>query len=139
MNRAIIALVKLLKAKKHFSKNYLTTYIFILYWILFWIHLFFNFNILKKKINYNLPKYLTHRCWVFYKTHVSLSVCFRLKNRNKKKNQGRKAEAAAGRVTREGGRSRKKKKKDDRFRCLWIKVPYPVTEDCTCSCRKVDN
>lgn len=34
---------------------------------------------------------------------------------------------------------RKSKKKDDKFRCLWIKVPYPVTEDCTCSCRKLDD
>ncbi|VVC32894.1 Cystine-knot cytokine [Cinara cedri] len=37
-----------------------------------------------------------------------------------------------------GKRAGKKKKNDDKFRCLWIKVPYPVTEDCTCSCRKSD-
>ncbi|XP_050543364.1 noggin-2-like isoform X2 [Daktulosphaira vitifoliae] len=29
------------------------------------------------------------------------------------------------------------KKNYEKFRCLWIKVPYPVTEDCTCSCRKI--
>lgn len=39
---------------------------------------------------------------------------------------------------RRGARQRKSKKKDDKFRCLWIKVPYPVTEDCTCSCKKLD-
>lgn len=33
---------------------------------------------------------------------------------------------------------RKKKKNNDNFRCLWIKVPYPVTEYCTCSCKKPD-
>lgn len=40
----------------------------------------------------------------------------------------------------ENGRAgiRRKKKKPDKFRCLWIKVPYPVTEDCTCSCRKIE-
>ncbi|XP_025199468.1 noggin-like [Melanaphis sacchari] len=65
-----------------------------------------------------------------------------LKNRkNKRKNRERKmmelAKAHAVRSKRTTG-LRKNKKKDDKFRCLWIKVPYPVTEDCTCSCRKLE-
>ncbi|KAL5240241.1 hypothetical protein ACI65C_007651 [Semiaphis heraclei] len=69
-----------------------------------------------------------------------------LKNRkNKRKNRERKTMEMAFNKTRgnvERGRraagQRKNKKRDDKFRCLWIKVPYPVTEDCTCSCRKLD-
>lgn len=47
----------------------------------------------------------------------------------------------AGHAVEENGRAarRKNKKKNDKFRCLWIKVPYPVTEDCTCSCRKLED
>ncbi|XP_026813852.1 noggin-1-like [Rhopalosiphum maidis] len=65
-----------------------------------------------------------------------------LKNRkNKRKNRERKMmellKVHAARGRRATG-PRKNKKKDDKFRCLWIKVPYPVTEDCTCSCRKHD-
>lgn len=37
-----------------------------------------------------------------------------------------------------GSNGEKKKKKNHKLRCLWIKVPYPVTEDCMCSCRKFD-
>lgn len=70
----------------------------------------------------------------------------RLKNRkNKRKKEERKTTQMATKKTRdlhaeENGRTgiRRKKKKNDKFRCLWIKVPYPVTEDCTCSCRKIE-
>lgn len=72
-------------------------------------------------------------------------IVFRLKNRkNKRRKQGKKTAIdgkTTGRAKRDeisGGRKQKKKKKDNKFRCLWIKVPYPVTEDCTCSCRKFD-
>lgn len=33
---------------------------------------------------------------------------------------------------------KKNKTKNELYRCLWIKVPYPVTEECTCSCKKFD-
>jgi hypothetical protein len=27
-----------------------------------------------------------------------------------------------------------KSKRRKRYRCQWLKVPYPVAEDCVCSC-----
>ncbi|XP_022162706.1 noggin-like [Myzus persicae] len=67
-----------------------------------------------------------------------------LKNRKNKKKNRERLELAFNKTRGHGARGRravgqrKSKKKDDKFRCLWIKVPYPVTEDCTCSCRKLD-
>lgn len=76
---------------------------------------------------------------------ITRGLC-RLKNRkNKRKKEERKMIQTTAKKTRdlhveENGRAgiRRKKKKPDKFRCLWIKVPYPVTEDCTCSCRKIE-
>ncbi|XP_050433817.1 noggin-2-like [Adelges cooleyi] len=69
-----------------------------------------------------------------------------LKNRkNKKRKQLRKSSTTVSAIeeTTENGKKSKlknaKKKIRKKYRCLWIKVPYPVTEDCTCSCRKLND
>ncbi|KAK7592830.1 hypothetical protein V9T40_007582 [Parthenolecanium corni] len=62
------------------------------------------------------------------------------RNRKKKgKNRGRKKKTQDNNVTTANGSedsrkiSRRKKRKE--YECFWIKVPYPVPEDCVCSCK----
>uniref|UniRef100_A0A1B6D1N5 Noggin n=1 Tax=Clastoptera arizonana TaxID=38151 RepID=A0A1B6D1N5_9HEMI len=56
-----------------------------------------------------------------------------------RKNQGRKKKSqnnvwgmTTDKKSQEEANSRRKKRR--KYRCLWIKVPYPVPEDCVCAC-----
>ncbi|XP_075225570.1 noggin-like isoform X2 [Lycorma delicatula] len=41
-------------------------------------------------------------------------------------------------TTTDGVNSKGRRKKRRKYRCFWIKVPYPVPEDCVCACAEKD-